>query len=98
MNTGCISVFRSIHLPIVNPPAPVSNITQPDCLTPTGSITITSPTGINFLYSFNNGPYESTSSFSGLIPNLYTLSAYDSSTHCYSTASTIAIYLQPVIA
>jgi hypothetical protein len=50
--------------------APVATLTQPTCNTPTGTITITSPTGPGIEYSINNGSsWTATNVFSNLTAN-----------------------------
>ena len=40
-----------------NPSQPLVNIVNPTCSTATGTITVTSPLGSSFEYSYNDGPY-----------------------------------------
>ncbi|MEZ4902983.1 MAG: hypothetical protein R2822_15125 [Spirosomataceae bacterium] len=58
--------------PVPAPPAtPTASVAaQPNCTTPTGTIVITAPTGPTIQYSVG-GPYQSSTSFTGLMPNNY---------------------------
>ncbi|MEZ4902988.1 MAG: hypothetical protein R2822_15150 [Spirosomataceae bacterium] len=57
---------------------------QPNCTTPTGTIVITAPTGPTIQYSVG-GPYQSSTSFTGLMPN-NTKSAQNTATGCIYAA------------
>ncbi|WP_418262029.1 gliding motility-associated C-terminal domain-containing protein [Flavobacterium faecale] len=63
------TVINAVPLPPVEPTA--SNVVQPTCAVPTGSITITSQSGVE--YSVDGGTYQSSNVFTGLPPNSYTL-------------------------
>ncbi|MEZ4902980.1 MAG: hypothetical protein R2822_15110 [Spirosomataceae bacterium] len=54
---------------------PTASVTaQPNCTTPTSTIVITAPTGPTIQYSVG-GPYQSSTSFTGLMPNNYQVTA-----------------------
>ncbi|MBG6063537.1 gliding motility-associated-like protein, partial [Flavobacterium sp. CG_9.1] len=77
-----------------------SSVVQPTCGTPSGSITITTQVGVE--YSLNGTVYQSSNSFSGLLPNTYTLyvrSATDNTCVQSSLSATTinAIPIAPVI-
>jgi large repetitive protein len=100
ISTGCVSSLLPL---VVNtmagaPVKPVvSVITQPDCITPTGTIDITAPTGINIEYSIG-GSYQSGTTFSGLIPgNTYIITARDTSTGCISAPENLFLNNNPVL-
>lgn len=75
-----------------SPPAnPVVTATQPTCTVPTGSITVTSPTGTGFTYSVDGTNYTNTSgTFTGLVPNTYNVTAKNAA-GCVSGATSITI-------
>lgn len=56
--------------------APVVDLIQPSCTTPTGTIEVTSPTGPGFTYSIG-GAYQSNPVFSGLTPGSYSVTVQD---------------------
>ena len=90
--SGCISVSTAVNVdPIpANPVAPTLTVVQPICTTPTGSITVTAPVGIDLEYSIDGGViYQTGSSFTGLNPNAnYSIMVRNSVTGCVSAAST----------
>ncbi|TDE51457.1 gliding motility-associated C-terminal domain-containing protein [Flavobacterium sp. GT3P67] len=75
LDNTCVlsSVTPAIVNPIPNPPvAPTTaSVTQPTCGTPSGSILITTQTGVE--YSLNGTTYQASNSFTGLAPGNYTL-------------------------
>lgn len=78
---GCISV-PSTSLTINPPPAApetptASAATQPDCDTPTGSITVSAPTGAGLTYSIG-GAYQSSTSFTNVSPGTYNVTVRNS--------------------
>ncbi|MEZ4902991.1 MAG: hypothetical protein R2822_15165 [Spirosomataceae bacterium] len=86
--TGCISMPLSLTVdPVPAPPAtPTASVTaQPNCTTPTGTIVITAPTGPTIQYSVG-GPYQSSTSFTGLMPNNYQVTAQNTATGCIYAA------------
>jgi hypothetical protein len=75
------------------PSAPVANVTQPNCSTATGIITVTSPTGTGMTYSIG-GAYQSSAIFSGLVPGSYTVTAQNAG-GCISAGTIVTINAQP---
>ncbi|MEZ4902981.1 MAG: hypothetical protein R2822_15115 [Spirosomataceae bacterium] len=64
---------------------------QPNCTTPTGTIVITAPTGPTIQYSVG-GPYQSSStSFTGLMPNNYQVTAQNTATGCISMPLSLTV-------
>ncbi|MFV8336474.1 gliding motility-associated C-terminal domain-containing protein [Flavobacterium sp. RSP29] len=87
---------------IANPPVvPTSvRVTQPTCVTPSGSITITAQSGV--AYSLDGITYQASNTFTGLAPGNYTLyvrnTADNTCTASSSSATTInAIPTPPVV-
>ena len=69
------------------PAAPAVNVTQPSSVVSTGAITITSPTGA-FDYSIDDLNYQAGTSFSGLAPGVYGVTArHTASIGCVSAAT-----------
>ena len=94
--SGCTSAPVSVSVdPLpAGPAAPTASVTvQPDCITPTGTIVVSSPTGTNFEYSINGGTsYQSSATFAGLAPNTtFNISVRDVVTRCISTATAVLV-------
>lgn len=74
---------------------PTVTLTQPTCTAPSGTITITAPTGFGMKYSINNLTYTTSNIFIGLAPGSYTVTAKNVA-GCTSIASTnVVIIAQP---
>jgi gliding motility-associated-like protein len=76
--------------PVPVPPAQpvVSVATQPSCLVPTGTITVSSPLGAQYAYSLNGGTYQASAVFAGVAPGMHTVTArLVSSITCVSVPS-----------
>lgn len=96
--TGCISgaLPLTVNAAPAPPPAPVTNTpTQPDCISTTGSVSITSPLGANYEYS-NGGAYQLSATFSNMAPGPYNITVKDVGTGCISAATGITINAVPV--
>ncbi|WP_375448141.1 beta strand repeat-containing protein [uncultured Fibrella sp.] len=91
--SGCTSPATSVTVN-AQPPTPVaptaSVTSQPTCTTPTGTITITAPTGTGLLYSIDGTTYTSATVFSGVAPGSYSVTVRNSS-GCISTATTVTV-------
>lgn len=82
--TGCTNDFTlNVSTPIA-PNEPLVTITQPDCISSTGSIVITSPLGSNYEYSKDGNNYQSGINFQNLTPTTYQITAKDITTGCVS--------------
>jgi gliding motility-associated-like protein len=94
--SGCTSVPVSVAVdPLpAGPVAPAASVTfQPDCITPSGTIVVSSPLGINVAYSINGGAsYQSSTTFAGLAPNTtFNITVRDVNTGCLSLATPYTI-------
>ena len=59
-------------------PVPTVAIIQPTCSTPTGTITVTWPTGPGFAYSLDNGAFQNSAVFPDLMPySIYCIKVKD---------------------
>ena len=88
---GCVSLPTSVvvnSIPTVATPT-IASIVQPTCLF-NGTIDIASPLGINIEYS-NGGTYQSSTTFSNLVPNTYSITAKNTSNGCVSSPLTVVI-------
>ena len=74
---------------LVTTPTATATI-QPTCLTPTGTIVVTAPAGINIEYS-NGGAYQAGGTFSGLAPGPYNITARNKVSGCISTIKVVVI-------
>lgn len=96
---GCMSPATTV---IINPapgtpPAPTLAVTQPDCTTSTGSITITNPIGATFTYSIDGVSYANTTgTFTSLASGSYNVTAKNNY-GCTSTATVAVINTDPKI-
>ncbi|MGY8927130.1 MAG: hypothetical protein ACKVJC_07525, partial [Flavobacteriales bacterium] len=63
---------------------PTVSTVQPDCINITGTINISAPTGANIEYSIDGITFQSSPTFSGLIPGNYDVVAQDVSIGCAS--------------
>ena len=91
LSSGCTMISSSVKV-LVNPaPAkPTASATfQPTCSVPTGTITVTSTTGIN--YSIDGSTYVNTNGiFTSVAPGTYNVTAKNSS-GCISSATSVTI-------
>jgi gliding motility-associated-like protein len=90
---GCISNSNTATIvSSANLPSPTYTVSQPDCTTLTGIITITTTSS---LYSFDNGTtYSSLNTQNNLIAGTYSIKIKDAA-GCESTSLTVTIGSQP---
>ncbi|MEZ0540217.1 SdrD B-like domain-containing protein [Fibrella arboris] len=88
---GCVSSQTITIATNPLPNAPTVNVTQPTCVTLTGTIQVLTPaSGVQ--YSFNNGiSYQVSPTLSGLQPDVYQLRVKDNSTGCVSLPTSVTI-------
>ena len=89
--SGCSNATTVIATLPTLPTTPLINTTQPSCVTPTGSITVTAPLGANFEYSINGTTFQSGTLFSAIAPNTYNVVVRNTTTGCVSLPNTIQI-------
>ncbi|MBU6159128.1 MAG: lamin tail domain-containing protein, partial [Bacteroidetes bacterium] len=94
--TGCPPAIETQTVTVnANPVAPTGTKVEPTCNTPTGTITITAPTGSNLEYTLNGGTPQSGTSFNGLAPNTYNIIARNTATGCVSPAGSFVLNTPP---
>jgi gliding motility-associated-like protein len=79
-STGCVSAFTAdiiINAQPLTPTDPVITVTQPTCALPTGSITVTTPTGSNLTYSIG-GNYQTSVIFNDIATGTYSVTSKNS--------------------
>ncbi|MGQ2983170.1 T9SS type B sorting domain-containing protein [Flavobacterium sp.] len=92
---GCTSAPASITIDPqpATPAAPVVTATQPNCNTPTGTITITPASGTGYTYSLDGQPYQNGTTFTSVVPGSHTVTVQQNG--CTSASSSITIDAQP---
>jgi hypothetical protein len=76
--------------PTSAPAAPTASVTQPNCTTTTGTITITAPTGSGFTYSIDGSSYQTGATFSGLAPAAYNVTVKNDA-GCISAPASVTV-------
>jgi gliding motility-associated-like protein len=75
---GAISTVSNIVILGAPPAQPTVTLIQPTCPVPSGTITVTAPTGTGMTYSIDGTTYTNTTGiFSGLAPGSYNVTAMD---------------------
>jgi hypothetical protein len=95
---SCVTISGSTTT-INSPPPPVvpttASVTQPTCAVQSGSISVTTQSGVE--YSLDGTTYQASNTFSGLTPNDYTLYVQSTSDNtCVTTSSVITINAVPL--
>ena len=92
---GCSAGAIMLAGPLVPPAAPTASVTvQPTCTTPTGTIVVSAPLGATIQYS-NGGAYQVGTTFSGLAPGNYNITAQNMTTGCISTVTVLTVNAIP---
>ncbi|TRW24284.1 T9SS type B sorting domain-containing protein [Flavobacterium zepuense] len=99
---GCLSVSATVTInEVPTPPAAATTmVTQPDCDTPTGTITVNAPTGTGLTYSIDGTNFQNGTTFANLAPGQYTVTVQGTG-GCTSQTLPVTINaapVQPVIA
>ena len=99
LGVGCtLDSLCSNYYGCTIPSAPTASATiQPTCTTPTGTIVVSSPTGVGNLYSIDGINFQPSPTFSGLAPNTYTVIVKKTPSGCTSSATNITINAVPTI-
>lgn len=96
--TGCVSTATMVTINAVPaaPAAPTASVTsQPTCIVPSGTITITAPVGASFEYSVDGATYQASTTFAGLAPAVYSVTVRDTGTGCVSTGTSVTVNAVP---
>lgn len=93
--TGCVSAPRTVTINAVpTEPAPTAAVTtHPTCAVPTGTVTVSSPTG-NYEYSAG-AAYQMSNVLTGLAPGNHNISVRNNTTGCISATTTVTINAIP---
>ncbi len=81
--------------PCQAPTRPDGFVTSPNCVTLTGSLSLTLPAGSDIQYNLNAGTYQTSPQFAGLSPGSYTVTARNGLTGCVSGATTFTVAAIP---
>ncbi|EMR04690.1 immunoglobulin domain-containing protein [Cesiribacter andamanensis] len=95
---GCTSgaTTATVNAQPQTPPAPTATVSQqPTCTLATGTITISAPTGAGLEYNVNGGAYQSSTTFSGLEPNIYNIRVRNAD-GCISEPTQLTVNPQPL--
>lgn len=92
---GCtsLSAVQTINPALAVPGTVTATLVHPTCLTATGGFTITAPTGNGLTYSIDGITFGTITTYTGLAPGSYTITAKNSD-NCTSS-STVTILPQP---
>ncbi|MCG2611374.1 T9SS type A sorting domain-containing protein [Flavobacterium sp. SM15] len=96
--TGCVSSATSVTVNAIPaaPTAPTASVTsQPTCSVPTGTIVVSAPVGATLEYSVDGVTYQSSTAFTGLTPNTYSVTVRDTATGCVSSATSVTVNAIP---
>ncbi|MZQ48484.1 MAG: T9SS type A sorting domain-containing protein [Bacteroidales bacterium] len=79
------------------PPTPVAIVTaQPTCTVATGTIVVSSPLGSEFEYNIDNGSYQPSATFAGILPGDHDIRVRSTSDNtCISNPATVTINSRP---
>lgn len=92
--SGCISPATPVTVNAApgGPATPTATVTtQPTCTVPTGTITVSAPTGAGYTYSIDGLTYTNTTGiFNGVAPGSYNVTVKNGS-GCVSTATTLTV-------
>ena len=85
-----LTIYPAISAPTL------TAVNNSGCTIPNGSITVNSPTGTGYMYSINNGTFQSDNSFGGLGSGTYTVIVKNSNGCVVSASKTITKMASPL--
>ncbi len=88
--TSDFSTSATIANALTIPPVPTATVVQPTCPIPTGTVTVTAPIGVNYVYSINGVNFQAGTVFTNVSGGVYTLYVQDTQSNC--TTSSIGTY------
>ena len=93
---GCTSTSAAIAINQApqTPAVATTIVTQPTCAIPTGTITVSNPTGATLTYSINGTTFQAGTTFVNLAPGSYTVTVKNAG-GCISVSSAITIDTAP---
>jgi gliding motility-associated-like protein len=86
---SCTSGFSSsttIANALTIPPVPTASVVQPTCPQPTGTISVTAPIGLNYVYSINGVNFQAGTVFTNVAGGVYTLYVQDTQSGCITNS------------
>lgn len=93
IGTGCFRSATHVGNSFSPCPTPSAIITQqPTCSIPLGTITVSSPLGMQYEYSLDGTTFQSSPVFTNLIFGNYTVTVKNTGTGCQSTSSSLSLY------
>jgi len=92
ITTGCTSAATVV---VMNPPAtlapPTASVTVQATCSTGGTITVSSPLGVNFTYSIDGTNYQASPVFPNLPPTSYNVTVRNITTGCTSAATVVVV-------
>ncbi|MBE7170264.1 MAG: T9SS type A sorting domain-containing protein [Williamsia sp.] len=76
--SGCSATSAATVVAVNTPATPVVSVIQPTCSVATGTITVKTPIGSGITYSINGAVYQSSTTFSNVLPGSYKVTARSS--------------------
>jgi gliding motility-associated-like protein len=95
-NAGLCATTTTLTILILVPPIPEVTVIQPTCNDTYGRAVVTFPEeGYGYEYSVDNGPFQSSASFTGLLPGDHNFVVRHAGSSCESAAVTRTIFPIP---
>ena len=92
--TGCVSTatIAVVNAAPAAPAQPAASVTaQPTCTTPTGTISISAPTGASLEYSINGTTYQASTTFTAVAPGTYNVTVRNTASNCVSNPTSVTV-------
>ncbi|MBS4064552.1 MAG: gliding motility-associated C-terminal domain-containing protein [Chitinophagaceae bacterium] len=94
----CRFISNVIDVTITSPPSTIAfDLTQPNCTSAFGTVTVTTPTGSSFEYSINGSNYQSSNQFSNISQGNYSLTVRNIANGCVSVPLSFTVNTPPAI-